>query len=543
MPRNALPFNVEIIKLDQERLRSTKPVSSLDIYDRVTGNFHEEGLFSVSIFGRVGDDSRSTKFSYVDTKISVFHPLVYKALTRLKGFYKDLLDGRAYAIWDPQLKDFVPSNELVGRTGFAFFLEHWNNIAFKETNSAVRTQRIKLIKKYRDRALTNKILILPAALRDLEVDEAGRETQDEINDLYRRIVAISRTVPNTDDVATTPMLDNSRRSLQMVFNELYALIERMITGKKGFIQGKFSSRRIFNGTRNVISSMDTSPSNIDAPNYPQFNTTAMGIFQVAKGILPLTVGSLKRGWLSTIFGQGGSGTTATLVDPKTLTPVAVDLPLDERDRWVTVEGLEKVIESLRVAENRLKPIKVGGCYLGLVYLGPDKTFRVFNDIRELPKEFSRQHVRPISLIELIYLSGLDIWNKSKCIVTRYPVNGLGSTYPSHVYIKTTVVSDLRTELDEQWQVAPNARLALEYPISESAGYVDTEIIHPSQVAGLNADYDGDTCSAIFIYSDEGIAEINRYLSTREAYVDTAGRMLASMSIMTVNQVMYNLTGD
>ncbi|WP_200857836.1 hypothetical protein, partial [Klebsiella pneumoniae] len=87
---------------------------------------------------------------------------------------------------------------------------------------------------------------------------SGRGTQDEINDIYRRVLGASKVIVGADGAETSPLYDNSRKSLQAGFNDIYDTVLSMVTGKSGFIQSKFGSRRIFNGTRNVISPMDTS---------------------------------------------------------------------------------------------------------------------------------------------------------------------------------------------------------------------------------------------------------------------------------------------
>lgn len=487
MKNSQIPFNVTILDLTAEKLKTIRPVTVPDVYDGITGNFAENGLFSVLTFGRVGDELRDQRFSYIDTAVSVFHPTIFRAIAQLKSLYRDIMAGKAYAIWDPKESDFVLSNELEGSTGYAFFLTHWSKIKFKASNSTVRTQRIAMIEKYRKMALTSKILVLPAGLRDFQIDSTGRGTQDEINDVYRKILGASKVLVSTEGSETSPLFDNSRRSIQHSFNEVYDTISQMITGKKGFIQSKFGSRRICNGTRNVISAMDTSTSDLNGINSPSYTDTVLGLFQVIKGALPVTVNLLRNGWLSESFGIGGSATTAKLVDTKTLKSTMVDLAPDVRDRWVTIEGLEKVIESYRLVENRHKPIVIGGYYLALIYKGPDNTFKIFGDISELPSNLDRKYVEPITLVELLYLAGYKKWNTLKTIVTRYPVTEMGSTYPSTIYTKTSIVGEVRQELGQDWLPLGEDFTALEFPTRVPMAFVDSQVIHPSRLAGLNAD--------------------------------------------------------
>lgn len=543
MKNSSIPFNVSIMELTPEKLAKIRPVKSPDIYDGISGNFHEDGLFSVQTFGRVGDELRDQRFGYIDAVVTVFHPTIFRALCQLKALYRDIMSGTRYATWNAQEADFEAATELDGETGYAFFLTHWHKIKFKDSKSPIRTERIKMIEKYRKVATINKILVLPAGLRDFVIDASGRGTQDEINDIYRKILGASKVLVSAEGAELSPIFDNSRKSIQQSFNEIYDTISQMITGKKGFFQEKFGSRRVFNGTRNVISAMDTSVADLDAENAPGFNDSIIGLFQVMKGALPVTIYQLRNGWLGEVFGVGGSGTSARLIDPKTLQQDIVDLPLDVRDKWVTVEGLEKLVEGFRNPNIRFKPIKIEGRYLGLIYIGPDKTFKIFGDIRELPEHLDRQYVEPLTYVHLFYLCGYRRWNTLKAIVTRYPVAGIGSTYPSHVYCKTTIVGEVRYELGDDWQLKGEEFKALEFPTRKPEAFVDSQVIHPSRLAGLAADYDGDTASATIVYSDEAIAELDRYLDSTAAYLDPRGGFKAGCDVDTITLVLKNMTGD
>ncbi|MNI20766.1 hypothetical protein D3C73_742620 [compost metagenome] len=200
-------------------------------------------------------------------------------------------------------------------------------------------------------------------------------------------------------------------------------------------------------------------------------------------------------------------------------------------------------------ENRHKPIVVEGRFLGLIYKGPfpgdasKKVYRIFGDITELPEGWDRKHVAPISLVELLYLSGYRTWNTLKTIVTRYPVTGIGSTYPSTIYTKTSIVGEMRYELDQGWEIIGDDHIALEFPTKEPAAFVDSQVLHPSRLAGLGADFDGDTASSTILYTKESIDEIDKLLNSREAYLDPRGGFKASCNVQTVQLVLRNMTGD
>lgn len=541
MQTSDVPFNVSIMKVDEEKVKFLRPVETADIFANVDGNLHDQGLFSIPIFGRIGDEIRDKQFSYIDIKIHIFHPIIYQRLIKLKGLYKSIIDGSSYAIWDDKINDFVSSNDLKGETGFSFFLRHWDQIQFERNNSVIRDDRINLIQKYKKQALTNKILIMPAGLRDIETEENGRILIGEINELYLKLINISKTLIYLKEDDYSSILDNSRRALQTTFNEIYSFVENMLTGKKGFIQDRWGSRRIFNGTRNVVTAMDTSVEKLGGLNSPKFTDTVVGLYQLSKALLPITLHHLKNSYLLPVFSAGPN--KAYLVNKDTLKSEITSLNNFDYDKWTSEEGLEKIISSLEEQSLRAKPIIINDHYVALIYTGPDKTFKIFYDIDELPSHLNKENVRPINLIELIYLSGYKIWNKYHGFVTRYPITGVGSSVPCTIYVKTTVVGEMRNELDSDWNKQVSEEfIALEFPTYDTLAYVDSLIIHSSRLAGLAMDFDGDTSSLNIVYTDEANAEVKSQLSKVNTYLDPRGWFKASANVSTINLVLNAMTG-
>jgi hypothetical protein len=535
-----IPFNVELLVLNKASLAALKPVTSLDTFESLNGNFAENGLFSVSTFGRVGDEQRDLRFSFIDIHTTVMHPAIYKRLVKLKGLYKEILAGRDYAIWDPEQKDFFRSNELEGSTGYAFFMSHWKELEFRENASTVRNQNIELLKKYRDKAMSQYIMVIPAGLRDIETDSSGRTKQSDINDIYRRIVAISRTVAVTQDGDNSAVLNTARHLLQMAWNDVFDFLDQILQGKKGFFQGSWGSRRVMNSTRNVISPMNTSVKVLGGRNAPRFTDTIFGLNQLTKAILPVTIHALRSGYLSQVFNVGDG--KARLVDMKTLRSETVKLPSDLYDRYTTVEGIEKVVASYGEIELRDRPILVNGYYLALIYVDDHSNFKVIHGIEDLPEGFNPAFVKPINLCQLLYLSGYRIWNDYCGFVSRYPITGISSCYPTTVYVKTTMVGEMRYELGDDFKRIGEDHLALEFPVFNPRTYLDSQVMPSCRLEGLTADFDGDMCSFVPVYSDEGLNEVRTMLKSRQAWVDPRGYMKASSDVSTVTLVVNNMTG-
>ena len=534
-----IPFNITLLVLSPEKLRGLRQIQTLDDWAGNSDQFNPDGLFSIEIFGKVGDPMRSKRFSYIDIKLPIFHPIIYKALVDIKRLYAGILNGTEFVLWNQEIKDFERATPLTGKTGYAYFMSHWESIVFKKNDSDERDQNILLIEKYKAVATTTKIVVMPAGLRDMEISVDGRKENDEINTFYRKFISISNTISDAAARGNQDISNVSRMSLQFTFNALYDMIEDMIKGKKKLLLGKWASRRIFNGTRNVITAMDTSTPYLGAPGAIDINDTLLGLYQALKSIMPIARNLIKDGFLSKVFLSPNA--PVTLVDKKTRKRVSKHLRSEYFDRWMTDEGIEKVITSFQEESLRNLPLEIEGCYLGLVYKGPDGTFKIIQDIDDVPGARSKLDVYPLTFCELLYIACYAKINTYPTITTRYPIAGIGSTVPTMIHVKTTVKSEVRRELSENWEPMDESHVAYEFPTNSA--YFNSMAPHIIRLPGLTADFDGDTMSATSLYSDESISENKKFLGSRKAYVGTDGKFLATASSDTINYVLYNMTGD
>jgi hypothetical protein len=539
MQTQMLPTELWIMDANEKRVQGLRPVTSLDIHDGLSSNFHDDGLYSTLIFGRVGTEDRDLSFSYIDVKTTIMHPKMYKDVCALKGLYKGILNGRETARWDKELCDFVAEPGSTGKTGYSFFMDHFNDIVFKVNKSPARSQRIEFVNKYRKLAMTRRVLVIPAGLRDFEVDASGRSTKNEINDLYYTILSIANTISVSDDM-NSPALNIARNALTLTFLEIYSMLEMIISGKKGFMLNKWGSRRVTHGTRNVLTVMDTSSAVLGNKNAPAYSSTVMGLFQTIKSLTPLTIFCLRSEYLGNIFSEGESA--VPLIDKRSLKQEFITIHPETRSIWTTKEGLLHVINSYITPEARHRPIEIEGRWLALIYKGPDMTFKVFNDIRELPAGFDKKYVTPITLVELLYLSGYKRWNEYYVSTTRYPITGIDSNYPATIYCKTTTIGEVRTELDDRWMPVEDGSQALEFPRADIHTFVDAMSPHSSRLVGLTADFDGDMGSGTSLMTDEAVAENKRFLATRSAWVSANGSLRASANYDTIELTVLNLTG-
>lgn len=460
MSTSLLPFNIGILTLKDTDIQGMRPVKVLDIFAGGSKDFHPDGLFSIQTFGKAGEEKRNRLFSYIDFKIKVFHPTLFKSIVDLKTLYGEIMSGKAYAVWDPKLKDFVKSTIVEGETGYSFFVKHFKDIVYEERDGAQRTFSIRLIDKHKEVALFTKLVVMPAGLRDYTIDDNGKPSEDEVNPLYRRVLGIATTLENVNLGSNESYLDATRWNLQLAVQEIYDYIISLIEGKRKLMLGRFATRKIMDSTRNVITSAISEVTELHGAKSVSCNETTVGLYQYLRCIMPMVVKLIRDEFSTKIF--TGPNTPATLVDPKTLKKTLVDIDSDLYDEWMTYEGIEKLCARFKEEGLRHEVLDYKGCYFGLVYKGPDMTFRFVQDVDELPEGRSKADLHPITYGELLYMAVYKQVPKTYGFVTRYPITGLGSIFPSGVYLRSTVKAQVRQELDNNWQ--PLEISAQEFPI-------------------------------------------------------------------------------
>ncbi|EKD89547.1 MAG: putative RNA polymerase beta' subunit [uncultured bacterium] len=535
-----LPFNIDLIYIKDEDIKTLKEVTNLSIFDN-NNNFHSEGLFSSTIFGSSGSEYRNRMFAYIDIKVDILHPLIFYIIINLKAYYEGILNGSVTAIWDNKLKQFIKSNEEGSETGYSFFMQYITELEFEETGSEKRNFMIQTYKKAvkDNKYLLRYLLILPAGIRDYSIDNNGKPQEDEINKLYRKVMFQTSLIDKNLIKVSPTSYDNVRFSIQNLTLEIFEYIKSLLEGKHKLILGKWLTRRIFNTTRNVATSPIEKTNNINDPTRLKYNETYIGLYQFLKNIIPKSLFEVRNNYLKNIFIENEA--IAYLVNSKTLNREQVHVTNVQKDydQWNSAEGIEKIITNFGNLNIRHEPITLnnGKYYLGLIYRD-DKCFKFINDINDVPEGFNKDNVYPITITELLYISVYKLSGKIPAFVTRYPITGFGSIYPSYLKLRTTNDSLILTELNDDWTMSEN--VATSFPIRD-LDFFNTVSVHPSHVGRLNLDFDGDTLSVQAVLAEESIEELNRYLNSKEYYLDPEGKFNFKLSMTTLDTVLAYMT--
>lgn len=452
MARVAIPFNITLLNLTPEYLKMLSPITDLSIFDSNKDTYSSQGLFSNEIFGEVGTELRNKRFAYIDIKLPVLHPIVYKALTQARKMYIDIISGSQYATFSYKDNDFIKSDPIEGETGYHFFFKHYPQLLLQDTGSDRRRQTIELLNKFRDRAIIDKIIVLPAGLRDVEFED-NRPTYDEINNYYKRLISLSNNIsPNLIELDPS-LVDKTRFKIQETFNELYENLSERIEGKKKLFLGKWASRRIFNGTRNVITAQKPSGRYLGAKENVGYNDTVVGLYQFMKSILPLATYCIQNSLLQEVLQDPNY--PVQLLNKETWQIEECQIDSKIFDYYRSAEGIEQLITDFQYPYMVHKPISIidkEGIerYVFLTYLGKDDTVRIFRDIRELPEGYKREDCHPTTYIEFLYYTIHHTERKVMGFTVRYPITNPYNVRSTSVFLKSTVKDEVRYWLDDNW---------------------------------------------------------------------------------------------
>jgi len=480
------PFNLELLILTSNMVNLLGEVKSKDVYEQNSTVFKEDGLFSTKIFGEVGTEERMTRYGYINLNLHVFHPLIYRYLTKLNSLYKKIINGTAYVIFDEKEKDFVEVNPTDGHTGFKYFIKYYDKIQFKRTDSDQRDNIIKFLKKYKAKdIIVNKWLVIPAGLRDYVVTPSGKVMESEINNLYRKVLTVANTAKLFKEENNDDYTNKVRVRLQKSINDVYEYIENILEGKEGFIQGKWVKRRLLYGSRNVLTALPIEMSSIDDPQAPRYNDIVIGLFQYIKNILPITIFKVRTKFLDRYFST--NTTTTYLINKTTLKRELVELSEKSRSNWITDEGLENTINKLTQDVIKDSPVVIDGHYLLLVY-DTGNEIRIIESIDDVMQnnDVDKNKIRPITYGELFYLAIEDTIGKYKGYATRYPIANYGNVYPGNIYVKTTVKGRV-VKYSGIGTMEPKE--IKEYPIL-GMKWFNSMSVHPTHLGRLGGDYDG-----------------------------------------------------
>lgn len=539
-------FNIELL-IPQDFIKQyyLSEVTSTLIKVPSSSENHPEGIFSEEIFGQLNSPERMERFGYISLNTTIIAPPIFRLLKSIAPWHLDVMAGHTYAYIDKETNYLTKSTDGKGDTGFSFYMSVYPTMTFKPSNSASRQQRVQVLDKYRKQSLYKEFPVSPAGLRDLTVNDTGRLEIDDINKLYIQLLNIAQSLtPGVDSRIYDPI----RYSLQSVAMEIYSYLDTMMSGKTGFMQGHYGKRSVALGTRNVISAADQGTARPDSPHFLKADETQIGLFQAAKAVQPATLYYLKTLFFNTIFPSSQEIDTAKLINPKTWETDYIPTSLDVREEFTSPDGIYGFINKFKSFDFRKKPIVIYGTdnkpyYAYGVYID-GKHLHIFRSIKELSEQTNvpiaqlKTKVRPLTWLEAMYMATHHATMGKFVFMTRYPVLGDGSCYPSRIHIaatrpalELTLVSDAN---NQEMVYYP------EYP-DINGEFQDGMAIAPSHLGPTGGDHDGDTMSANVTLTEDAVQATAQYMDSPRALLDTNNRLVAGQATDLVALAFFAFT--
>ena len=472
----------------------------------------ETGLFSYEIFGITGSDARKETFAYIDLHGKFLHPIAYKILTTMNRNLIQCINGTKY--FSLNAKGEIVEDSENGSTGISFLYDNWEKIKWKTTDSSSRDDKIKVLRSNpKDVIFIDKFLVMPPFLRDFKPTEANERVDavDEINDMYGKLI---RSCQNNDEFSLGFLAHNNNFIIQTTLNDIYNYCTRQLASKTGLIHQALLGKSVDYATRSVISCPRVT-SNTWQTTQVRFGYTGIPLAQCISLFYPFFVYEIQV-WFE------------TNLDSINDTLKEKNIPVKNFMENFDEEHIKKLMNSfIKNHESRFKPL----------------TFKDDNGNEIELKLYENDLKRKFTLTDLFYIVAQDVVQTKHVYVTRYPITGFMSIYPSRVKVLSTQKTTKQKLGSKYFEEYP--LILDDYPLKASNSgeeeiFVDTTRINSAYLIGLNGDFDGDTVSIRAVYSQEANAEAEEIINSKNYIIDTSGNTPRRLKNEAV-QAIYSLT--
>jgi len=246
---------VKLNLMDVERFvqrKKIQPITSSKYYEGSGRNsLNKKGLFSEEIFGRMGSRDRKKTYGYINLKLDFIHPEVYRILTSINTDLTKLIIGKENYILDNN-NNLVQDDEN-GKSGVFYFIQIINNINWDNIKTE-KPKHIRFIKENKDKLLINKLVILPAGFRDIQITKTGKQfiQYGEINKTYSTLINQTEMLSDDLDLFDEELMGSLYKSIQRNLINVNTWIKSKIKGKHGMIRGGMLKKSVDYSARLVI---------------------------------------------------------------------------------------------------------------------------------------------------------------------------------------------------------------------------------------------------------------------------------------------------
>lgn len=218
------------------------------------GYYTDGGIFSERIFG-TDPEVRSRQFAYIDLQETFFHPYIYEVLCKLlpKRFDTCAAGKGAWIIDETgNLVSVKPDDPRYdeNNTGLRWLINNFDKLSFKESKSLIRSDRMKLLKNFNDDEIfITKWLVIPVIYRDIDRKDKGKKVP-ELDASYNLVIRYANALR---DSTFSFCNDQIRYNLQKELVNIRQYGQSLLEKKTGFFHKAILGKSVDRGSRDVIS--------------------------------------------------------------------------------------------------------------------------------------------------------------------------------------------------------------------------------------------------------------------------------------------------
>lgn len=236
------------------------PVVESGLFFGKGNTYHPEGLLSEEFFGIEGSPDRETRFSWINLNCHCIQPALYDIIRkRIERKIPILLSGeKSYSLSPMGYLMEDPMGDLMGMTSLyknrkqLRFTKEEDEETLDENRSAQDRAKIVAMLETniaRDLFFIDKILVVPPGSRPVNImEETGDVTPDPMNDIYQKIIILSKQLEKLSGV----LYDVMTYRMQCLLEQLFEYVNTHVSKKFGIVRNMMLGKRVDFSARSVI---------------------------------------------------------------------------------------------------------------------------------------------------------------------------------------------------------------------------------------------------------------------------------------------------
>lgn len=485
----------------------------------------DDGLLSNIVFGITKYD-RANTFAYINLNEYFINPLIYKKMISLNRKIKDIINGT-------NMFKITSDGEIVedpnGETGLKWFMENYDRVKFKSTDSNRRDKNILFLKKHRNLVFMNKLIVIPAYYRDVNSSD-GRVGVGDINKLYNNILLSVRSIKETADYGLN-ISDSIRGRLQDTIIAIYDWFsdEPNLSSKMGIIKRAVQSKTADYASRLIITSPDIDAETID-DMYVNLDYTGVPLSSLCANLYPFMIFNVKRFFEN----EFSTGKYPYMTKDGKVAYVTVKNPqLEFSDERIKTE-LDRFIKGF---SNRFIPIQVPNEEGKKIYMKFKGREVSINNLKDADDTGIIN--RRLTWCDVFFMAAVESSKFKHVLITRYPLNSYSGQFPTKIRVLSTKDTEVVIINGEKYPKYPKIR---EEDIEKNTAnkFIDTLQMSNLYLNAIGGDYDGDQVTAKVAYLEESNKELDEFMNSNMHYIDLSGINCRNSTNEAI-QAIYSLT--